>query len=128
MRLLAPALVGCVEVWFPEDQLGHVRELQTLAAQGFAPARILDVGADTGDWAVRVKQLFPAAEVVMIDAVFKPEAQEAAAAIGASYVLALLDAEEREVQFLGVDFRALAALACRARVALFKAGAPARRV
>ena len=35
----------------------------------------------------------------MIDAVFKPEAQEAAAAIGASYVLALLDAEEREVEF-----------------------------
>ncbi|WP_227271805.1 FkbM family methyltransferase [Roseobacter weihaiensis] len=76
--------------------------LRKLAARGFAPRRIADVGSFHGDWSRMVKAIWPAAELEMIEAntdkreTLEPVAQE----LGAQVHFALLGPQDgQEVVF-----------------------------
>ena len=79
------------------------RGLVRVRDRGFTPLSILDVGAHFGSWARSVRSIFPAAYVMMIDAL--PEKEDALAATvrdlgNADYRIALLGSEDlRRTEF-----------------------------
>lgn len=71
---------------------------------GFAPAFILDIGAYKGEWSVLVRQVFPEAEILMLEAQEEriPDLEATKRQLGGKidYRISLLGAEHRE----GVTF------------------------
>lgn len=76
------------------------RSLRSIKALGFSPARIVDVGAYAGEWTRMVKEIFPEASVLMVEAQRGRESQlkRVCELYGGevSYRMSLLGAEERE--------------------------------
>jgi FkbM family methyltransferase len=46
----------------------HTDSIQTLKSAGFSPTHILDIGANIGDWTRSIRQIFPQASVLMVEA------------------------------------------------------------
>jgi len=82
--------------------------LRRLAARGFAPRGILDIGAYEGEWARLALEIFPGGRVLMIEA--QPRLRPGLAALAAAWKdrlaceIALLGREDREaVTFFQMD-------------------------
>ncbi|WP_394729424.1 FkbM family methyltransferase [Altererythrobacter sp. GH1-8] len=91
-------------VKFLNGQVTMFGSIQNLCEAGFAPGTIIDVGANVGEWARSIGDIFPHASIHMIEA--QPELSSALAVsakhIGdrASYEIALLGAQtSAEVSF-----------------------------
>jgi FkbM family methyltransferase len=74
--------------------------LELASAMGFAPGTIVDVGAFVGDWARMAREIFPNAQLLMVDG--NPERKEALERVvqelgsRAKYFIRLLGPEVRE--------------------------------
>jgi len=82
----------------PNMELG----LRAMAANGFAPRSIVDVGAFEGDWSRLAKRVWPAASLRMVEPNLEKQARLSVIAgdLNAALICELLGAEDgREVQF-----------------------------
>lgn len=79
------------------------RSLRNMKRAGFAPQRIVDVGAYVGDWARMTRGVFPASEIHMVEA--QPSNEEHLKAVhGTTYDITLLGAEEKDsVEFFVLE-------------------------
>ncbi len=82
-----------------------MKSLERLAALGFAPAAILDVGAHAGAFAKVARRIFPKASILMIEALAEcaPVLAWVCEEIDAAFVTALVGHSEREITFHVAD-------------------------
>ncbi len=73
-----------------------------LKALGYSPKKVLDIGAYEGLWTTEFKQIFPTAQVLMVEGQTAREAklQQVANRLShTAYKIALLGSDEKEVEF-----------------------------
>ena len=71
LALIAVTNVGVGDKLMPHNPGGGMQEMRgltTLCSLGFRPQRVLDIGANRGDWTRSVLTMFPHAQFVMIEA------------------------------------------------------------
>ncbi len=81
----------------PKQRLSHQRRLRHLRASGVTLRRVLDIGAFEGSWTRLVLGLYPAADVIMVEANTDKEAH--LRGIGDCRIAVLGDVDGREVDY-----------------------------
>jgi FkbM family methyltransferase len=74
--------------------------LENIKNNGFSPAKIIDIGAYTGEWTKEIKQIFPNAAVLMIEAQSQKETalkQVKNTLSNVQYAITLLGADDNQL-------------------------------
>lgn len=87
---------------------------KVLRNMGFAPKRIIDIGANVGDWNLAIKSIFDTASITSYEA--NPECASALEAKKLDYKIMLLGSENKD----NVDFFTLSNQECATGASIFK--------
>lgn len=101
-----------------------MKSLERLAALGFAPTAILDVGAHAGDFARTARRIFPAAHILMVEALPEcaPTLAKVCSEIGnAEFFVALVGAHPwAKVSFFVADNEAAGKALCKTGSSVYR--------
>ena len=68
-----------------------------LSKKGFTPQKILDIGANTGQWYRQIKSIYPQSEVLSIEA--NPNCENTLRQVNSNYIIAFLGEKEDKTDF-----------------------------
>lgn len=80
-----------------KQRLSHRKRLGYLKASGFEIRRVLDLGAFEGNWTKLLREVYPSAQVVMVDA--NADKERLLRALGDCRIAVLGDADGREIDY-----------------------------